>query len=147
MSGVGIIEYWSQETSHSSSHHLNDDGVFNYEILEVSAGDGRRGHGSLENSKSYSHNCGVYHIGDNGIGGYRSQETSHSSYRKHGVYQSGDQIGDDGRGGYRSQETNHSSSLNSGPIVNVGGRGGYRSQTIKYPSNNPGGHVILPGLS
>ena len=40
--------------------------------------------------------------------------------------------GDNGRGGYMSQDTSLSSSCNCGARVNVDGRGVYRSQTIHY---------------
>ena len=67
----------SRETSHSSFHHRNNDGIYENKIIEVSTGDRRRGHRSIETSQSYSCNRGVYHINDNGRGGYSSQETSH----------------------------------------------------------------------
>ena len=87
MSGDVSLEYWSRETIHYYPHHHNDNGISYDESVGVSAGDGRRGYMSLETSKYYSHNSGVY--------------------------RSGDQSGYDGRGGYRSQETINSSSINS----------------------------------
>ena len=48
MSGDGSLRYWSHKDSHSSSHHRNDDEISKEEGLEVSLGDERRGHRSLE---------------------------------------------------------------------------------------------------
>ena len=77
MSGNGIIGYWYREISHYSSHHCNNDGIFDDKILEVSTGDKRRVHRSLETSHYSSRNLRVYHSNDNARSGYRSQETRH----------------------------------------------------------------------
>ena len=79
MRGDASLGYWSYETSHSSSHHCNDDEISDNEILEVSSGDGRRGNRSLETSHYYSRNHRGYHSSDVSKGGCRLQETRHSS--------------------------------------------------------------------
>ena len=71
-----------------------------------------------------------------------SQETINSYYRNCGVHH----FGDDGRGGYRYQDTSHSYSCNHGAGVDVDRRGGYRSQTNHSSSHNPGGHGRLLSL-
>ena len=40
MSGDGSLGYYSCDTSHYLSHHRNDDGNSDDEIIEVSAGNG-----------------------------------------------------------------------------------------------------------
>ena len=86
--------------------------------LEVSPGDGIRGHKYLEISHSSSRNCGGYHSIDDVRGGSSSQDTSHYLSCNNVVYH----FGVDGRGGNRSQETIHPSSINCGAIVDVNGR-------------------------
>ena len=71
VSGDGSLGYWSCETSHSSFQLSNSNGIFDDESLEVSAGDGRCGHRSLATSHSSSHNSGIYHSSNYGIGGSR----------------------------------------------------------------------------
>ena len=78
MSGDGSLVYWSQETIHFSARHLNEDGIYDGEIIGVSAGDGRRGFRSQEIIQYFSHN------------------------RR--FYISGDRSGDDGRDVYSSQD-------------------------------------------
>ena len=58
-------------------------------------------------------------------------------------YERGDHIGDDTRGGFRSQETSHSSLHNCTKSVDGDGRGGYRSQTIHSLPHDPGGVSIF----
>ena len=115
MSGDGSIEYWSQETSHYSSHHCNSDGISDDICIEVSADDGIRGHRSPDIRHSSSSNCGVYYDSDDGIFVYMSQETIQFSSHNRGVYH----FGDDVRGGSRSKETSHSSSINHISRVHV----------------------------
>ena len=55
--------------------------------------------------------------------------------------------GDDGRGGYRSQETIHSSPSNRGARIDIDRRGGYRSQTRHSSSHNTVGIGTFLGLS
>ena len=100
MSGDISLGYWSQETSHSSYHHCNDDGIFDDESLGVPAGYGRRG--------------------------FRSQYNSHSFSINYGLYRRSYQCSDNGRGEYGSQETSQSYSINRGASVYGDGRGGYR---------------------
>ena len=50
----------------------------------------------------------------------------------------GDSSGDDGRGGFRSQENSHSSFCNCLESVDVVEIGGYRSQIRHYTSHNTG---------
>ena len=50
----------------------------------------------------------------------------------------GDSSGDDGRGGFRSQDTSHSSFCNCLESVDVVEIGGYRSQIIHSTSHNTG---------
>ena len=69
MSGYESLGYWSQETSHSSSHQRNNDDIPNNESLEVSAGDGRCIHRSLHTIQYFSTNRGVYHSSDDVRGG------------------------------------------------------------------------------
>ena len=79
MSGDGSLGYRSQETSHYYFNNFNDGGIYDYESLGVSEGDGRLGYWFLESSYSSSRNCGIYHIGDqsgeNGIWVYRRPGT------------------------------------------------------------------------
>ena len=138
MSGYGSLGYWHLETSHSSSHHFNYNGISDDEILEVFAGDGRRGHRSLNTIHYPPSNRLVYHSGKDSICGYRYQETSHYSSRNCGFYHSGNQSGENGRVGYRSQEIIHYSSRNCGSIFYVDGRGGNSYQTRHSSSHNPG---------
>ena len=60
----GSLVYWSQETIHYSSHHRNYNGISDGGSLEVSAGDVRGGFRSQETSHSSYWNCGVYRCGD-----------------------------------------------------------------------------------
>ena len=92
MSGYGVIIYWSFYTTPFSSHHSNNNGISDDEILEVSAVDKISGNISLENSPYSSRICGVCHNSDNVIGGSRSQETSHSSSCTRIFYHSGDYV-------------------------------------------------------
>ena len=121
MSDYGGLRYWSRKTRHSTSQHLNEDGISDNESLGVSAGEERRG--------------------------YRSIETTLSYFKCFVVYHSGDQSGDYGRGGNRSQGTRHYSTHNCGSIVDIDRRGEYRSHTSHYYSHNPGGRGRLLGLS
>ena len=100
ISGDGSLVYWSRETSHSSSHHCNDDSISDDESIEVSAVDGRHGHRyHLETIKSSPINRGVYHsIGDGRVG-YIYLDINHSSSCNSGFYN----FGDDGRCGSMSQ--------------------------------------------
>ena len=143
MSGEGSLIYWFRDTSHSSSHHRNDGGIFDDESIGVSVGNGRRGHRSLDNTQSSSRNFRVYHNSDNVRGGYRSQYTRHYLSRNNGVYN----FGFYGRGGIRSKETNHSYPHNIVAIVDVDSRVGYRSHTSHSSSHNPYGCGILLSLS
>ena len=108
MSGDRSLGYWSRETRHYSSHHFNDDSIYDDESLEVSSGDGRRGHRSLETSQSSSLSNRVYHSSENFRGGSRSQDTSHYLSRNRGVYH----FGVYGRCGTRYQYTIQYSSCN-----------------------------------
>ena len=81
--GDGSIRYAYLETSHSSSHSINDGGISDGGVIWLYEGDGR--------------------------GGFRSQETSFSSSCNLGFFY-GDQSVDDGRYIYLYQETSHSSS-------------------------------------
>ena len=113
MSGDVSLGYWSRETSHSLSHHHNNDDISDDESLEVSDGDGICGHKYFDTIHSYSLNRGFYHISDNG------------------------------RGGYRSQDTSHYYSRNCGARVDVEGRGRYRYHISHYSSHKPGCHGVL----
>ena len=121
MRGHVSLVYQYRETINSSSHHRNDDIIYDYEILRMYEGDVICGYRFLETRQYSSLNRGVYHIG------YLS--------------------GDDGRGGYISQEIIQSYSKNPVVRVYVDWRGGYRSQTSHSLSNNTGGHGRFLGLS
>ena len=108
MSGDGSLGYWSHNTSQSSSHRRNDDDISEEKNLEVSLGDERHGHRSLDIIHCSSCNCGGYHSIDVGRGGSRSQETRHSSSSNHGT-----KVNFEGIGRYRHQST-HSSFHNPG---------------------------------
>ena len=95
---AGSIGYWYRETSNFPSNHRNNDVISEDEIIEVSAGDGIHGHTYLETIHSSSCNRGVYHISDNGRGGYISQYNRKSSSFNNGAYN----LGDDYRGESRS---------------------------------------------
>ena len=51
MSRYGSIGNWPRETSYSSSHHSNDNGISDYVSNEVSTGDGRSGFRSQDTSQ------------------------------------------------------------------------------------------------
>ena len=108
-------------------------------FFEVSSGDKRHVHRSLETSYSYSHNYVVYHSIDDVRGLSLFQETGHYSYRNNVVFS----FGENGRGGYRSLDTSHSSSRNHGARVDVSGRGGDSYHTRNYSSHNLGGRGRL----
>ena len=135
MSGDGSIEYRSHDTSHFTSYRCNEDGISDEKSIEVSLGDVRRRHRSLETSHYSSRNRGGYHSSDGGRGGSRSQETRHTLSKNVGFYN----FRVDCRGGTRSQETRHSLSPNCGEIFDVEGRGEYRSQTSHYSLRFSGG--------
>ena len=50
------LGYWSLETSHSFSHHRNENGISEDKIIEVSTGDGKHGYWSLNTTHSSSCN-------------------------------------------------------------------------------------------
>ena len=54
MSGDVILGYWSQDTSHSSSHHRNGNVISDDENIGLSVGGGRGGYRSLETRHSSS---------------------------------------------------------------------------------------------
>ena len=143
MSGDGSIEYRSHDTSHFTSYRCNDDGISDEKSIEVSLGDVRRRHRSLETSHYSSRNRGGYHSSDGGRGGSRSQETRHTLSKNVGFYN----FRVDCRGGTRSQETRHSLSPNCGEIFDVEGRGEYRSQTSHYSLRFSGGWGGFSGFS
>ena len=145
MSGDGSLGYWYRNTSYPHSYHHNDGSISDGGIIEVSTGDRRRGHRSLETSHSSSHNSSYYHSSDFGRGGYRSQETIHSFYHNRGVYN----FCVDGRGGTRSQETSHYSYLNHRARVEVDSKGGYRSHTSHFYSHKPyvSGRLFISSVS
>ena len=58
------LGYWYQETSNSSYHHCNDDGISYDESIGVSTGDIRRGYRYLDTINSSYRDRGVYHSGD-----------------------------------------------------------------------------------
>ena len=64
-SGVGcdgIIGYHYRETIHSPSHHYNDNAIYYYLRLGVSAGDGRGEFRSQETSHIFPFNRGFYRL-------------------------------------------------------------------------------------
>ena len=81
MSGDGNLGYWYLKTIHYLFHRRNDDdGIPEEEGLELSSSEERRGHRSLDTSYFYFFNHRVYPSIDNGRGGYRYQENSHSYF-------------------------------------------------------------------
>ena len=63
MSGDVILGYWSQDTSHSSSHHRNGNVISDDENIGLSVGDGRGGYRSLETRHFSSRNVEFIIVG------------------------------------------------------------------------------------
>ena len=86
MIGNGSLVYWYHKTIYSSSHHINDNGISDDEIIEVSTVDVIFRHRYIGTSHCSSQNCGFYHSSGDGKYGLRYQETIHYLYCNHGVY-------------------------------------------------------------
>ena len=83
--GGGSLVYWSQDTIHLYSHHLNDISISDDVSIGVSAGDGRGGFSSRKTVHSSSRNF-VAIVDGYGRGGYRSH-TIHSPSHNQGFYE------------------------------------------------------------